>query len=63
MLQQGHRQFVVDLAGVPYMDSGGLALLHVTDRLRDLLVITRLVTVFDCYDIEEAALAHVAAKA
>ena len=80
LLQQGRRQFVVDLAGVPYLGSGGLgtlvqtyttvtrqgsvlALLHVTDRLRDLLVITKLVTAFDCYDGEEAALAGVAAKA
>lgn len=76
LLQQGQRRFVVDLAAVAYMDSGGLgmlvqtyttvtrqdgalALLNVTDRLRDLLVITKLVTVFDCYDTEEAALAGV----
>lgn len=80
LLHQGHRRFVVDLAAVPYMDSGGLgtlvqayttvtrqggalALLHVTDRLRDLLVITKLLTVFDCYDSEAAALDGVAAKA
>ena len=80
LLQQGNKRFVVDLAGVAYMDSGGLgtlvqtyttvarqdgalALLHVTDRLRDLLVITKLVTVFDCYDSEADALAGVAAKA
>ena len=79
LLQQGHRQFIVNLAAVPYMDSGGLGtlvqalatvtrqdgtlkLLHVTDRLRDLLVITKLVTVFDCYDSEAAALASFAAK-
>jgi hypothetical protein len=31
--------------------------------LRDLLVITRLLTVFDCYDSEAAGLAGVAAKA
>jgi hypothetical protein len=35
---------------------GALALLHVTDRLRDLLVITELLTVFDCYDSGAAAL-------
>ena len=79
LLQQGCKRFVVDLAGVAYMDSGGLgtlvqtyttvarqdgalALVHVTDRLRDLLVITKLVTVFDCYDSEADALAGVAAK-
>jgi len=77
LLQQGYKRFIVDLAGVAYMDSGGLgtlvqtyttvarqdgalALVHVTDRLRDLLVITKLVTVFDCYDSEADALAGVA---
>ncbi len=74
LLQQGHRRFVLNLAAVPYMDSGGLGMLvhayatvtrqggrltlmHVTDRLYDLLVITKLVTVFDCFDNEAAALA------
>ena len=36
---------------------GALALLHVTERLRDLLVITKLLTVFDSHDSEAAALA------
>lgn len=36
---------------------GKLTLMHVTDRLYDLLVITKLVTVFDCFDNEAAALA------
>ena len=77
LLQQGHRQFIVNLAAVPYMDScglgelvqsyttvtrqaGALKLLHLTSRLRDLLVITKLATVFDCYDREDAALASFA---
>lgn len=34
---------------------GQLCLLHVTDRLRDLLVITKLLTVFNCYDSETSA--------
>jgi hypothetical protein len=38
-------------------------LLHLTGRLRDLLVITKLATVFDCYDNEEAALASFAVPA
>jgi anti-anti-sigma factor len=80
LLQQGQRQFIVNLAGVPYMDSGGLGelvqayatvirqggalkLLHLTSRLRDLLVITKLATVFDCYDSEDAALASFAVPA
>jgi anti-sigma B factor antagonist len=80
LLQQGQRQFIVNLAGVPYMDSSGLGelvqsyatvtrqggalkLLHLTSRLRDLLVITKLATVFDCYDSEDAALASFAVPA
>lgn len=74
LLQQGRLQIVIDLAKVPYMDSGGLGelvqsyatvtrqggalkLVHLTSRLQELLVITRLATVFDCFDTEEAALA------
>jgi len=77
LLQQGHQQFIVNLAKVSYMDSSGLGelvqtyttvtkqggalkLLHLTTRLRDLLVITKLATVFDCYDTEDAALASFA---
>jgi anti-sigma B factor antagonist len=77
LLQQGQRQFIMDLAKVPYMDSGGLGelvqayatvtkqggalkLLHLTSRLRDLLVITKLATVFDCFDSEALALASFA---
>jgi anti-sigma B factor antagonist len=80
LLQQGQRQFIMDLAKVPYMDSGGLGelvqayatvtkqggalkLLHLTSRLRDLLVITKLATVFDCYDSEAVALASFAVPA
>lgn len=80
LLQQGQRQFIVNLHGVPYMDSGGLGelvrayttvtrsggalkLLHLTDRLRDLLVITKLATVFDSYDSEDAAIASFTASA
>lgn len=36
---------------------GALKLLNVTKRLRDLLVVTKLLTVFDTYDNEAAALA------
>jgi anti-sigma B factor antagonist len=80
LLQQGQQQFIVNLAAVPYMDSGGLGelvqayatvtrqggalkLLNLTSRLRDLLVITKLATVFDCYDSEDAALASFAVPA
>jgi anti-sigma B factor antagonist len=36
---------------------GALKLLNVTKRLRDLLVVTKLLTVFDTFDNEAAALA------
>ncbi|MBM3772631.1 MAG: STAS domain-containing protein [Acidimicrobiia bacterium] len=73
LLQQGRKKLVLDLGGVPCMDSAGLGRLvqsHVTvtnaggslkpiglsTRLNDLLVVTRLVTVFNSYDSEAAAL-------
>lgn len=36
---------------------GALKLLNVTKKLKDLLVVTKLLTVFDTYDDEKAALA------
>jgi anti-sigma B factor antagonist len=74
LLQQGHKNLLIDLSGVAYVDSSGLGqlvqtyatvknrggalkLLNVTSRLRDLLVVTKLLTVFDTYDSEADALA------
>ena len=74
LLQQGEKQLIVNLAGVPYIDSTGLGalvhsfatttrqggtlkLLNSTKKLHDLLVITKLATVFDSFDSESAALA------
>jgi anti-sigma B factor antagonist len=74
LLQQGHKNLLVDLSGVSYVDSAGLGqlvqayattrnrggalkLLNVTKRLRDLLVVTKLLTVFDTYDSEGTAVA------
>ena len=74
LIQQGHKNLVIDLGGVSYVDSAGLGqlvhayattknkggslkLLNVTKRLKDLLVVTKLLTVFDTYDDERAALA------
>lgn len=37
-------------------DQGQLKLLNLTDKIRDLLVITKLLTVFDAYDNEAEAL-------
>jgi anti-sigma B factor antagonist len=39
---------------------GSLKLLNLTKRLKDLLVLTKLLTVFDTYESEEAALASFA---
>ena len=74
LLHQGYRNLLLDLGGVPHVDSAGLGelvqayvstknrggslrLLHVTKRLRDLLVVTKLLTVFDTYDSEADAVA------
>ena len=74
LIQQGHKNLVIDLGAVSYVDSSGLGelvqayattknkggalkLLNITKRLRDLLVLTKLLTVFDAYDSEAEALA------
>jgi anti-sigma B factor antagonist len=74
LLQQGHKQVLVDLSSVAYVDSAGLGalvqayattknrggalkLMNVTTRLRDLLVVTKLLTVFETFDDEASALA------
>jgi anti-sigma B factor antagonist len=74
LLGQGKSKLVVNLAGVPYVDSAGLGelvqayavagrsggalkLVNATKRLRDLLVITKLATVFEMFDDEAAAIA------
>ena len=36
---------------------GQFKLLHLTKKIRELLAITKLLTVFDCYDDEETAIA------
>lgn len=74
LIQQGHKNLLVDLSNVSYVDSAGLGelvqayatarnrggalkLLNVTKRLKDLLVVTKLLTVFDSYENEADALA------
>ena len=74
LLQQGHKNVLLDLGGVSVVDSAGLGelvqayvttrnrggvlkLLNVTKRLKDLLVVTKLLTVFDTFENEAAALA------
>ncbi len=73
LLKQGHTQFLVNLADVPYMDSTGigelvsvfisvrnpkgtLKLVALTDRMRELFEVAKLVQVFDLFDDEADAL-------
>jgi anti-sigma B factor antagonist len=42
---------------------GSLRLLHLTRRIRDLLVVTKLLTVFDAYESEAEGLASFGARA
>jgi anti-sigma B factor antagonist len=74
LVQQGHRNVLVDLAGVSFVDSAGLGelvqtssmmrngggslkLVNATPRFRELLVLTRLTSVFGVYDDEAQAVA------
>jgi len=73
LLNSGERKFLMNLAGVDYIDSAGLSelvtafttvraeggqvkLLKLTHRVRDLLQITKLLTVFDSFENETEAL-------
>ena len=73
LLKQGHTQFLLNLADVPYMDSTGigelvsvfitvrnhkgtLKLVTLTDRMRELFEVAKLVQVFDVFDDEADAL-------
>jgi anti-sigma B factor antagonist len=73
-LKRGNKNFLLNLAKVPYLDSAGLGeiircftalrrsggsfkLLSPNKRIIDLLNITKLLDVFDCYDNEPAAIA------
>jgi anti-sigma B factor antagonist len=72
LLHQSHRNLVLNLSGVDYLDSAGLGeivssyatvrrhggsikLVGLTSRIRDLLSITKLLTVFDTFDAEQDA--------
>lgn len=73
LLEQGHKNLLIDLGGVDYVDSSGigelvscytttknqgghLKLLNLTKKIKDLLSITKLLTVFETFDSEEEAL-------
>ncbi len=72
LIERGETKLLLNLANVPYMDSGGLGeivrsyttvkraggdlkLLNATKRINDLLMITKLITVFEVFDDEAAA--------
>ncbi len=78
--ESGHKQIVLDLAGVDYIDSAGLGTLvagaasvrraggelklaNLTYRVRDLMQITRLSTLFEVYDSLDKARSSFAASA
>jgi len=72
LVASGSTKILLNLAGVKYIDSSGigelianyttvgregqLKLLNLTKKVQDLLVITKLLTVFDVYDNEAEAL-------
>jgi anti-sigma B factor antagonist len=73
-VNDGARQFVLNLGDVSYIDSSGLGelvsayttvrnkqgdvkLLNLTSKAKDLLQMTKLLTVFDVYDDEAKAIA------
>jgi anti-sigma B factor antagonist len=80
LVNQGQHKIVLNLAGVPYVDSAGLGqvvaayttvsrqggslkLLNLTKRITDLLSITKLLTVFECFDSEDEAVQSFSASA
>ena len=80
LVNQGHRKIVLNLAGVPYVDSAGLGeivrtyttvsrqggsmkLLNLTKRITDLLAFTKLLTVFETFDVESDAVRSFSASA
>ena len=80
LVNQGQRKIVLNLAGVPYVDSAGLGeivrtyttvsrqggsmkLLNLTKRITDLLAITKLLTVFETFDVESDAVRSFSASA
>lgn len=72
LIERNETKLLLNLANVPYMDSGGLGeivrsyttvkraggelkLLNATKRISDLLMITKLITVFEIFEDEAAA--------
>ena len=74
LLKEGHKRILLNLEGVPYVDTTGvcnvveayvatrrqngfLKLLHLTPHVREVLTVTRLLSVFEAYDAEADAVA------
>jgi anti-sigma B factor antagonist len=74
LIHQGQKKLLLNLEGVPYIDSAGLGeivrtyttvsrqggslkLVNLTKRITDLLSITKLLTVFETFDVEKDAVA------
>ena len=74
LIHQGQKNLLLNLEGVPYIDSaclgeivrtyttvsrqgGALKLVNLTKRITDLLSITKLLTVFETFDLEKDAVA------
>ena len=74
LIHQGQKKLLLNLEGVPYIDSAGLGeivrtyttvsrqggalkLVNLTKRITDLLSITKLLTVFETFDLEKDAVA------
>lgn len=73
LLEEGRNQILLNLAGVGYIDAGGLGelvstyitvneyggrikLLNLTEMLRELMMTTKLLTLFDVYNSESEAM-------
>jgi anti-sigma B factor antagonist len=74
LIHQNQKNLLLNLEGVPYIDSAGLGeivrtyttvsrqggalkLVNLTKRITDLLSITKLLTVFETFDLEKDAVA------
>ena len=74
LIQKDQKKLLLNLEGVPYIDSAGLGeivrtyttvsrqggalkLVNLTKRITDLLSITKLLTVFETFDLEKDAVA------
>ena len=79
LLKAGHRNILINLASVTYIDSTGVGALvgsfttirnqggqmklsNLSQRVRDILLVTKLLTVFDVYENEQDGAKSFAAK-